>query len=342
MIELLWPWLLLLAPLPLAVMYWWPPAGSAEPALHAPFFVRWQQLSGGSEGLRRARSALTQILLWLIWLTLLLAAARPQWIGDPVALPSEGRDLLVAVDISGSMRQEDMRLGRTEVQRITVVKQVVGEFIEQRRGDRLGLILFGENAYVQSPLTFDTQTVGRFLHEAEIGFAGEQATAIGDAIGLAVKRLRDRPAASRVVVLLTDGASNAGVDPKMAAAMAAGLGIRIYTVGVGADEMIVRGLLGSRRVNPSRDLDESTLLDIADVTGGQYFRARDPAELAEIYRVIHAMEPVEQEEATYRPTRSLFYWPLGVALGLSLLGACSRAIGALPFQRSLARVLSRV
>ncbi len=324
MIELLWPHMLLLVPAPL--LMWWllPPVRTQQAALRAPFAAKWLQLSGSSENSRTQHSSLMKFLSVVMWLALLLAAARPQWVGDPIALPSEGRDLLVAVDISGSMRQEDMRIGQTQVQRITVVKNVVGEFIDQRQGDRLGLILFGENAYIQSPLTFDTNTVGRFLNEAEIGFAGEQATAIGDAIGLAVKRLRDRPAASRVIVLLTDGANNTGVDPLHAANMAAKLGVTIYTVGIGADEMIVRGLLGSRRVNPSRDLDEESLQRIADATGGKYFRARNPTELEEIYHVINNMEPVEQEELTFRPTKALFFWPLGLALLLSFVIAASR------------------
>lgn len=325
MIELLWPHLLWLLPLPLLVQRLLPPASQQQAALRAPFFDHWRNLDGDSQQKQRQRTAFATILSWLMWTALLLAVARPQWIGDPVALPSEGRDLLVAVDISGSMRQEDMRLGNTAVQRITVVKNVVGEFIEQRQGDRLGLILFGENAYIQSPLTFDTNTVSRFLTEAEIGFAGEQATAIGDAIGLAVKRLRDRPASSRILVLLTDGASNAGIDPVTAATMAAKLGVTIYTVGIGADEMIVRSLLGSRRVNPSRDLDEVSLQRIASATGGQYFRARNPDELQQIYDVINEMEPIEQEELTFRPTKALFFWPLGIALLLSFVFAAMRA-----------------
>lgn len=202
--------------------------------------------------------------------------------------------------------------------RITAVKAVVGEFVEKRASDRLGLILFGQQAYLQTPLTFDSKTVNQQLQEAQIGFAGNN-TAIGDAIGLAIKRLRGRPAESRVLILLTDGANTAGTEPLQAAAIAAEAEIRIHTVGVGADEMITRSLFGrNQRVNPSRDLDEGTLNAIAEQTGGQYFRARDPKELQKIYAEIDRLEPIPEEQ-TFRPTRSLLHWPLSAALGFSLL-----------------------
>jgi Ca-activated chloride channel family protein len=207
------------------------------------------------------------------------------------------------------------------VTRLTTVKQVGADFISRRAGDRLGLILFGSKAYVQSPLSFDTTTVERFLLEAQIGFAGQE-TAIGDAIGLAAKRLRERPAQSRVLILLTDGQDTASsVQPLEAAQLASDLGIRIYTIGIGADQLTLPGLFGSsfgsRRVNPSAELDESTLQEIARITGGHYFRARNPAELAQIYQLLDQLEPVEQEAVTYRPRQALGYIPLLLALLLS-------------------------
>jgi Ca-activated chloride channel family protein len=228
------------------------------------------------------------------------------------------------------MQVEDMMVGQHTVSRIDAVKQVVGEFIERRRGDRLGLILFGSNAYVQAPLTFDRNTVQRFLREAQLGFAGRE-TAIGDAIGLAVKRLRDRPAESRVLILLTDGANNAGeVEPLDAARLAADNDVKIHAVGIGSDKMVVPGLFGSsfgsRVVNPSRDLDEPTLRKIAEITGGNYFRARDPAELVNIYQLLDALEPVEQEAQSYRPKKSLFHLPLALAFCLSVLLAYARGV----------------
>jgi Ca-activated chloride channel family protein len=259
--------------------------------------------------------------LWLLWLLLLLAAARPTWIGEAIELPNSGRDLMLAVDISGSMQVEDMQLGKNLVSRVEAVRRVGADFIDSRKGDRLGLILFGSNAYLQSPLSFDTATVKRFLQEAQIGFAGQE-TAIGDAIGLAVKRLKERPAQSRVLILLTDGQDTASsVRPLDAAQLASDLGIRIYTIGIGAERMTLPGLFGSsfgsRQVNPAADLDEATLQKIAQTTGGQYFRARDPAELAGIYQLLDQLEPVEQAPVSYRPRQALGYVPLLLALLLS-------------------------
>jgi Ca-activated chloride channel family protein len=223
---------------------------------------------------------------------------------------------MLAVDISGSMGTEDLQLGGQLVNRLTVVKNVVRDFIAAREGDRVGLILFGTNAYVQAPLTFDLPTVNQLLVEAPVGIAGGK-TAIGDAIGLAVKRLRQRPAGDKVLILLTDGANNVGeVAPVKAAELAAQEQIRIYTIGVGADEMrlpSIFGNFGSRIVNPSAELDEDTLKAIADTTGGRYFRAQNTAKLVEIYDIIDAMEPIEQEAETYRPIAALYYWPLGAA-----------------------------
>ena len=322
MIEWIWPWMLALVPLPWLVRRLVPPANSQEPALRAPFFEEWRQLGadGDSRGSGTGRG-LPIAALWLIWLLLLLAAARPTWIGEAIELPNSGRDLMMAVDISGSMQIEDMQQGQAMVPRITAVKKVGADFIARRTGDRLGLILFGSNAYVQSPLRFDTSTVERFLMEAQIGFAG-QDTAIGDAIGLAVKRLRERPAQSRVLVLLTDGQDTASsVSPRDAAQLARELGIRIYTIGIGADRMTLPGLFGSsfgsRQVNPSAELDEAGLQEIANLTGGQYFRARDPRELATIYQLLDKLEPVEQAPVSYRPRQALGYIPLLLALLVS-------------------------
>uniref|UniRef100_UPI003568433A VWA domain-containing protein n=1 Tax=Spongiibacter sp. TaxID=2024860 RepID=UPI003568433A len=258
----------------------------------------------------------------LLWLSLLVAASGPQWVGAPQALPASGRDLMLAVDISGSMAQQDMKIQGNALPRITVVKAVVNEFVRQRQGDKLGLILFGSQAYIQSPLSFDLHTLGILMDEAQVGFAGKQ-TAIGDAIGFAIKRLRKRPENSRVIVLLTDGADTASTLPPLeAAAVAQREHIRIYTIGVGATEMELPGLfgsrLGARKINPSADLDEKTLREIAHRTGGEYFRARDTAELQSAYAAIAALEPVEQEQQHIRPRRSLLHWPLLIAIGCAL------------------------
>ncbi len=315
-----WPWLLLLIPLPLLIRWWVPPAANSHDAvLRVPFLDDFAEAGRASPSrtLSGVRWALWFALLG--WVLLVIACARPQWQGEPVELPVSGRDLMLAVDLSGSMEVEDFEWNGRMVNRLIATQLVAGEFIERRVGDRVGLILFGEQAYLQTPLTFDRVTIKTLLDEAVIGLAG-QATAIGDAIGLAVKRLRENSSTSRVLILLTDGANTAGeIEPLKAAELAASEGLKIYTIGIGADEMIVRSLFGSRRVNPSVDLDEETLTAIATMTGGRYFRARDVQQLEGIYQLLDELEPVEQEKQFFRPRRALYPWPLAAALFIASL-----------------------
>jgi Ca-activated chloride channel family protein len=313
------PWIWLLLPLPLLAMRL-PPAQQNSAALYTPFFDRLPNEQQSNSALARRAPLLT---LSLIWVLLLSAAAQPVWIGDAVQLPASGRNLMLAVDISGSMQVEDMQHNGQQVSRLYTVKNVVNDFVEERRGDKLGLILFGSRAYLQTPLTFDRHSLQQQLQEARIGFAGEK-TAIGDAIGLAIKRLEANDDASRVLILLTDGANTEGeVQPRQAAKLAEQTKVKIYTIGLGADQMMTPGLLGStfgaRMTNPSADLDEETLQYIADTTGGRYFRARDPEELKNIYQQLDALEAIEQEDETFRPQKAYFYWPLGVAMVLVFL-----------------------
>jgi len=320
MLEFAWPWLFLSVPLPWLVRRLLPPSpNTGEAALRVPFLGELLGFAAqrGSAGHPRPH-------VWLAilaWLALVAAAARPQWLGDPIEQTVSGRDLMLAVDLSGSMEIEDFVLEGQAVDRLTATKQVAGEFIERRTGDRIGLILFGERAYLQSPLTFDRRTVDTFLAESVIGLAGDK-TAIGDAIGLAVKRLRQNPDQQRVLILLSDGANTAGaVSPLQAAELAASEHLKIYTVGVGAERMLVPGLFGTREVNPSQDLDEETMQAIADKTGGRYFRARDTEELARIYGVLDQLEPVAKDRLYYRPYAELYVWPLALAVlvGLAML-----------------------
>jgi len=316
MFEFTWPWIFLLAPLPWLLRRWLPVADSGEAALNVSFLPELEALAG-----RRARANLSawqqQLPFALIWLLLLLAAARPEWVGEPLPLAASGRDLMVAVDVSGSMEQRDMQWQGQDVDRLSLVKHLFSDFIEQRRGDRVGLILFGSQAYLQAPLTFDRHTVRTWLDEAVIGIAGKN-TAIGDAIGLAVKRLRQRPANSRILVLITDGANTAGaIEPLTATRLAAEQGVKIYTIGIGADPDA--GLLSMFGLNPGSDLDEPTLKAIASQTGGQYFRARDADELEMIKASLDQLEPVAQQATQARPALALYCWPLAGALLLSLL-----------------------
>jgi len=312
-----WPYVFFILPLPFLLRWMLPRVDSAAGALRVPFYQALQNLNQGQAS-KASSKWLNFLLLTLVWVCLVCAAAKPTWIGDPVNLPQDRRDLLLAVDISGSMREQDMLVNKRYVDRLSVVKGVVGEFVEQRGGDRMGLILFGEQSYLQTPLTFDSKTVKQQLHEAQIGFAGNM-TAIGDTIGLAIKRLRDRPADSRVLILLTDGANSAGTEPLQAADIAAEANIRIHTIGIGAEVQYSRDIFGrTRQTNPSVDLDEKALSSIASKTGGQYFRARDTKELRSIYAELDKLEPIPDEQ-TFRPTRSLLHWPLLAALLLNAL-----------------------
>lgn len=315
-IEFVWPWAFAALPLPLLVAWLMPRAAdNTGAALRLPFYAA---LSASAVVRQSAPSRLRLLLATLAWVLLVIAAARPQYLGEPVHLPVSGRDLLLAVDISGSMETEDMITGGRVTSRLVAVKRVASDFIERRKGDRIGLILFGDQAYLQTPLTFDRKTVKTQLMEAAIGLAG-QRTAIGDAIGLAIKRLRDQPEGNRVLVLLTDGANTAGtIAPLKAADIAAQQGVKIYTIGVGADEMVVQGLFGRQRI-ANTELDEDTLRAIASKTGGRYFRARDTRGLEAVYELLDKLEPVSQDEEVFRPRHELYVWPLAAALLLSLL-----------------------
>jgi Ca-activated chloride channel family protein len=340
MIEFEWPWVFILLPLPYFVNRLMPRAEIIEAPLFVPFFSSLKTVVNSSPRLG-SRSLLLSFIALLCWILLVIAASRPQWVGEPVQLPTTGRDLMLSVDISGSMEAQDIQLQGRNSTRLEVVKSVVGDFVERRTGDRLGLILFAARAYTQAPLTFDRETVGILLDEAQIGIIEENATAIGDAIGLGVRHLRERPEASRILILLTDGVNNAGqVSPLQAGELAAREGIRIYTIGIGAESAARSSIFSSRAVNPSADLDEETLTEIAENTGGQYFRARNLEELEQIYAILDELEPVEQEDETFRPTIALFYWPLGICLLLSFLIALSRLPALTPWKNRAATPIS--
>jgi Ca-activated chloride channel family protein len=316
MLSLAYPWVLLLILAPV-LLHWRKPAAHT---VDAPVFPIGHWLSD-LPGVTRQGNAVPRwqtLVLLLAWVLLSLALARPLHVGEQVQMPVTGRDLMLVVDISPSMEEQDMIFQGRSINRLQAVKKVLNDFIARREGDRLGLILFGTEPYVQAPLTFDLATLETLLQESGIGMAG-RATAIGDAVGLATKRLRDRPQQQRVVVLLTDGANTAGeITPDKATEIAAAASVRLYTIGIGAESMIQRGLLGSRRVNPSRDLDENLLTRMAQQTGGEYFRARSLPELELIYETINQLEPIELDGKLYRPVTDLFFWPAGMAVALWL------------------------
>ncbi|HEY6642713.1 VWA domain-containing protein [Povalibacter sp.] len=313
MMHVAWPWMALLLPLPWLLYRLRAAAQSGGTAIYLPFVTALGTASAERDSVRLGLRA----LFVLIWILLVAAAVRPQWLGDPLPVPTTGRRLMLAVDVSGSMEAQDMANNATRLQ---VVQAVAGNFIDGRRGDQVGLIIFGTQPYLQAPLSPDLATVHRFLDEAAIGIAGQE-TAIGDAIGLALKRQRAEPnkdqqnAANRsVLILLTDGQSNAGaVPPLEAAKLAAQQGLRIYTIGVGATGD--GGFFGSFG---NMDLDEDTLQAIARITGGRYFPATDANALREVYREIDKLEPAAGREQWWRPADEWFRWPLGLALLLSV------------------------
>lgn len=312
MLEFAWPWCFLALPLPWLIRRLLPPAAGLDiGALRVPELEDFRHLEDGAGG--PVHKNASPLLALLGWVLLVVSASNPQWLGEPIGVTDTGRDLMLAIDLSESMEVEDFLLEGEPVDRLVATKAVAKAFIERREGDRIGLLVFGEQAYLNAPLTHDRATVATLLDETAIGLAG-RSTAIGDALGLAVKRLREQDAAHKVVILMTDGANTAGqVKPLRAARLAANAGLKVYTIGIGADEMMVRQLFGDIRVNPSSDLDEKTLRGIAAATGGRYFRARDLETLEEIYTELDRLEPVARGEQQLRPIHALYFWPLALA-----------------------------
>ncbi len=306
MIHVAWPLMILFLPLPWLVRRYLPEAQGS--AVFLPFAAALEHAP-----LQRVNSRRRSVLFALVWLSLVLAGMRPQWLDDPLPAPTTGRQLMLAVDVSGSMATPDMA---NNASRLNVVQKVAGDFIQHRQGDQVGLILFGTQPYLQSPLSSDLSTVSKFLQEAMVGLAGPQ-TAIGDAIGLALKVMqanRSKSKGDMVLILLTDGGNNAGMmDPVAAAKMAAGRGLRIYTIGVGAQAR--QGFFG---MSGNADLDEDTLKKIASITGGEYFRATDMDALQNVYARIDRLEPSIGPDQWYRPHSEWFVWPLAFALLLSI------------------------
>lgn len=324
MFNLATPWILLLIPLPWVVRRLLPRAKvKGYAALKVPFYHQIKNMSE-NQGHHVINSIMPLMTGFLIWTLLVFAASGPQWLGKPVVLPQSGRDIMLAVDLSGSMRIPDMKVGEHYLNRLTVVKRTARKFIEARKGDRLGLILFGTKAYLQTPLTFDRKTVLQMLNDATIGLAGTQ-TAMGDAIGLAIKRLEKAPGKSKVLVLLTDGASNAGnVRPLDAASIAKKFGIKVYTIGIGANRIVIPGIFGPQVIQPTSALDESTLQEIAKMTNGLFFRAENGKDLERAYQKLNKIVPVNSEKNIFRPIKPLYPWPLGLALALSFVIALKR------------------
>jgi Ca-activated chloride channel family protein len=315
MFHLAWPWMALLLPLPWVMLRMRKAAEPGGSAVYLPFVTAVASPRAAASALPRGALA----LLVATWALLVMAAMRPQWLGEPLPVPTSGRQIMLAIDCSGSMASQDMG----GASRLEIVQIVAGRFIDHRRGDQIGLILFGTRPYLQAPLSADIATVHQFLNEAVVGVAGTQ-TAIGDAIGLAIKELRERertggaPLHKSVLILLTDGGNDAGVMPPLEAArLAAQTGLRVFTIGVGASEE--QSLFGLS--NGNTDLDVGLLKQIASITGGEYFRANSPESLQAVYRRIRELEPTGGNKQWLRPAAEWFSWPLALALLLSVPGA---------------------
>lgn len=311
MFEFAWPFMFLLVPLPILV--WWlaPPYRARQASVQVPFFERLATATGqtpqrGAVVLQRRR--VQMIFAVAIWILLVAALARPQWVGDAVTREISARDLILAIDISGSMEQADFRSADgTTLRRLDGVKRVVKDFIARRRGDRIALILFGTRAYVQVPFTQDLQTAAQLLDQTEVGMAGQQ-TAIGDTIGLAIKTLEGSTVQQKLLILLTDGNDTASrVPPEHAADIARQKGVAVYTIGVGDPQAS-----GESRV------DLSVLQSVAATTDGRFFRAEDGKQLEAIYADIDRLAPAKLDTLSWRPKLPLFQWPLGAAVMLGL------------------------
>ena len=312
MLELAFPWALGLLPLPLLV--WWLAPVRREPvqALRVPFFQAFVEASGSEPRVgavvlrRRFLQMLAGVLTWIL---IVLALAKPEWVGEPIEKTDAARDVMLAVDISGSMDDADFAApDGARLRRIDAVKQVVGDFIDRREGDRIGLIVFGTRAYVQVPFTQDLRTARMLLEGIEVGMAGPH-TALGDAIGLAIKTFEVSQVDQRLLIVLTDGSDTGSLmTPVNAAEIARNKGVEIYTVGAGDPEGS-----GEDRV------DFVTLEQIAQRAGGRFFSADDVAGLESIYARIDELVPQEVKTVSYRPRQTLVHWPAGAIVVLSLL-----------------------
>lgn len=321
-----WPWLFVALPLPLLVHALLPArTGSTVPALQVPWGERVQRIAAAGDGAARVHGF--RWLAFLAWCFLCVAAARPQQLGPPIAPPQVGRDLMLAVDLSGSMGEEDMQLGGRSVDRLTAAKAVLSDFLDRRAGDRVGLIVFGSQAFALAPLTLDRDSVRQQLDASVVGLAG-RSTAIGDAIALATKRFQSKvrtQASSKqhVLILLTDGMSNAGtLDPEKAAGIAHDNGVRIHTIAFGGNGGV--SVFGFQLPMGGDEVDEAGLQRIAAVTGGRFFRARDTNDLAGIYAEIDKLEPVQRQGRAVRPRIERYQLPLTAALLLGLLAGLLR------------------
>ncbi|TCS40648.1 VWA domain-containing protein [Reinekea marinisedimentorum] len=299
-----WPWFL--AALPLLWLIPRSRSSASQGALNHPYLATLANQQQTTPGKRKLP------LLWLLsWLFLVLALMRPQWIGEPITNTQAGRSIFLSVDLSESMLTEDMRWNGQSTYRYKAVQEVVGEFVEQRKGDFLGLVVFGSFAAVQAPLTPDTGAVQALLFDLIPGMAGK-STAIGDGLAQSVKQLRTSKSKDKIIILLSDGENNAGsVSPSDAITAAQKSDIRVYTIGFGGDASASSSFFNFMR---SSGIDEATLKSIADQTGGQYFRATSAGELKQVFELIDQLETDDKDIDNFRQINELYWLPLTASL----------------------------
>ena len=320
MYQFVWPFVFILLPLPLILRYVLHTsdtlAHSYSGALKVPFFERLQKLQHQQHVSKRSVSPLLWSLLWILFV---MAAARPIWIGDPIVLEKEARNIVLTLDVSGSMDEQDFDIKGQPLTRLDMVKHLAEDFIQKRKGDNVGLVIFGSEAYTYAPLSPDTKTLTGLMDEIGVGIAGNQ-TAMGDALALAVQTAASVPEKTRIVILMSDGFANAGVvQMEEALQITKKANVKVYTIGIGSDKQTIQDFLGFVQINPSLDLDENTLRHVAKETGGQYFRAKTSADLQKIYQLIDELETTKAEETTIRPRKEMAYYFILSGLALWLL-----------------------
>lgn len=312
MLAFEYPWLFALLPLPLLVWWLLPPYRERKAGVRMPFFTQLAEASGrkpapGSVVMKT--NWLQRIIAPIAWVLLVAAMARPVWVENPIQKIQSARDILLAVDISQSMEANDFRdPAGHRLNRLVEVKNVIDDFITRRKGDRIGLVVFGGAAYPQAPFTLDHEAVREILAEVQVGMAGPQ-TMIGDAIGLGIKMFEKSKAKDKIVIILTDGNDTASkMPPKQAAQIAKQHGITIHSIGI-----------GDPRATGDEKVDLTTLKNISAITGGQFFRAEDRQQLETIYQTLDKITSQNFDTLSYRPKRPLFQWPLA-AVAILVLG----------------------
>ena len=309
MYQFVWPIIFILLPLPLILRQILGVSNFAsknfDGALKVPFWTRLQNLTHQDTFPKRTLSP----FLWsLVWILFVIAAARPIWIGEPIVLEKEVRNIVLTLDVSGSMEEQDFDIKGHPLTRLEMVKHLANDFIQKRKGDNLGLVIFGSEAYTYAPLSPDTKTLTSLMDEIGIGIAGTQ-TAMGDALALAIQTVASVPENARIVILMSDGYANAGVvQMDEAIKIAKKTNVKVYTIGIGSDHNTIQDFLGFIQMSAPLDLDEETLNHIAQETGGKYFRAKTSTDLQKIYQLIDNLETTKAEETTVRPRKEMAYY----------------------------------